>query len=118
MRLAVAGFVVLVAGCAAQPKVAQTNWNEQEKLLACLDLQDHIVDLYSTEYIREHAGDFSSSPSERQAFRDGWAEDLAKRGTFDRFEQTCFTSLTQAKYQCGMHASTTSGLVACMKFTA
>ena len=66
--------------------------DEEQKLLACLDLQDHIVDLYAREYV-EHEG-ISLTSTEKVAFRDGWAEELAKRGTFDRFEQSCFYSLT------------------------
>jgi hypothetical protein len=58
------------------------------------------------------------SPRERTAFRDGWAEELAKRGTFERFEQSCFYSLTPKKYECGMASQTTDGLVACMKLSA
>jgi hypothetical protein len=90
--------------------------NEEQKLLACLDLRDHIVDLYATEYVVREG--LAMSQQERTAFRDGWAEELAKRGTFDRFEQSCFFSLTPRKYECGMASQTTDGLVACMKLSA
>ncbi len=90
--------------------------NEDQKVLACLDLRDHIVDLYAREYVSREG--LSMSPAERVAFRDGWAEELAKRGTFERFEQSCFYSLTPRKYQCGMHSQTTGGLVACMKLSS
>jgi uroporphyrinogen-III decarboxylase len=107
-----------LAGCAAraahEAPAAQFP-NEEQKLLACLDLQDHIVDLYAREYV-EHQG-IALTSTERVAFRDGWAEELAKRGTFDRFEQSCFYSLTPNKYECGMQSSTTGGLVACMKLS-
>jgi hypothetical protein len=90
--------------------------NEEQKLLACLDLRDHIVDLYATEYVVREG--LAMSQQERTAFRDGWAEELAKRGTFDRFEQSCFFSLTPRKYECGMASQTTDGLVACMKLSS
>jgi hypothetical protein len=90
--------------------------NEEQKLLACLDLRDHIVDLYATEYVVREG--LAMSQQERTAFRDGWAEELAKRGTFDRFEQSCFFSLTPRKYECGMASQSTDGLVACMKLSA
>jgi hypothetical protein len=89
---------------------------EEQKILACLDLRDHIVDLYATEYVSKQS--VTMSRAERTAFRDGWAEELAKRGTFDRFEQTCFTGLTPRKFQCGMQSTTTGGLAACMKLSA
>ncbi|MGH7437001.1 MAG: hypothetical protein ACRENE_15110 [Polyangiaceae bacterium] len=89
---------------------------EEQKLTACLDLRDHIVNLYADAYV---AGEGSSLSSlERAAFRDGWAEELAKRGTFDRFERSCFYGVTPRKYECGMMSRTTDGLVACMKLSA
>lgn len=89
--------------------------NEEQKILACLDMQDHIVDLYASEYV-SHEG-VSMSAEERTAFRDGWAEELAKRGTFERFEQSCFYGVTPNKYRCAMQSQTTGGLVACMKLS-
>jgi hypothetical protein len=89
---------------------------EEQKFLACLDLQDHIVDLYATEYVSREG--VTMSRAERSAFRDGWAEELAKRGTFDRFEQSCFSGLTLRKYECGMSSQTTGGLVACLRLSS
>jgi hypothetical protein len=110
--------LAVLAGCAgnAPPEARSARFsNEEQKLLACLDLQDHIVDLYAKEYV-EHEG-ITLSSTERVAFRDGWAEELAKRGTFDRFEQSCFYSLTPNKFDCGMQSQTTGGLAACMKLS-
>jgi hypothetical protein len=113
-----------LAGCASRARApakaahpAQDSQfaNEEQKLLACLDLRDHIVDLYATEYVVREG--LEMSQQQRTAFRDGWAEELAKRGTFDRFEQSCFFSLTPRKYECGMASKSTDGLVACMKLT-
>ncbi len=56
--------------------------------------------------------------AERTAFRDEWAEELAKRGTFERFEQSCFSGLTPRRYSCGMQSQTTGSLAACMRLTA
>jgi hypothetical protein len=112
-----------LAGCAAHAPVRAAHpsqdsqfANEEQKLFACLDLRDHIVDLYATEYVVREGLELSQQ--QRTAFRDGWAEELAKRGTFDRFEQSCFFSLTPRKYECGMASQTTDGLVACMKLSA
>ena len=120
LRFTLAGlaFIVVLVGCAARPKVEARSpqfTNEEQKLLACLDLQDHIVDLYTNEYVA-HEG-IALSSNERVAFRDGWAEELAKRGTFDRFEQSCFYGLTPRKFQCGMQSPTPDGLAACMRLT-
>jgi hypothetical protein len=120
LRFTLAGIVVvaMLGGCAARgPSSARPADfpNEERKLLACLDLQDHIVDLYAKEYVA-HEG-ITLSTNEQVAFRDGWAEELAKRGTFDRFEQSCFYSLTPTKYHCGMQSQTTGGLAACMKLS-
>ncbi len=121
--LAVALFgASALAGCASRtgakaPHPQESQFaNEEQKLLACLDLRDHIVDLYATEYVVREGLDMSQQ--QRTAFRDGWAEELAKRGTFDRFEQSCFFSLTPHKYECGMASQTTDGLVACMKLSS
>ena len=123
VRLAAPLLAILglsLAGCGARGRTASapthTFDNEEQKILACLDLRDHIVDLYASEYVAREG--VSMSAQERTAFRDGWAEELAKRGTFDRFEQSCFYSLTPRKYQCGMASQTTDGLVACMKLSA
>jgi hypothetical protein len=86
---------------------------DEQKILACLDLQDHIVDLYTAEY--ESRQGVTMSRVERAAFRNGWAEDLAKRGTFDGFDQSCFASLTPREYQCGMQSISTRDLAECMK---
>jgi hypothetical protein len=74
------------------------------------------VDLYANAYVQEQGLDMN--PAERTAFRDGWAEELAKKGTFERFEQSCFFSLTPRKYECGMASQSPDGLVACMKLSA
>jgi hypothetical protein len=89
---------------------------EEQRMMACLDLRDHIVALYADEYVEEQG--LSLSGNERVAFRHGWAEELARKGTFERFEQTCFYGLTLRKYECGMASTTTNGLTACMKFSS
>ena len=118
-------LLVALAGCAsrgntearpAQPAKASELATEDQRLMACLDLRDHIVALYADEYVEQQGLDMSAS--ERAAFRKGWAEEIAKRGTFERFEQSCFFSLTRRKYECGMASQTTDGLVACMKLSA
>jgi hypothetical protein len=96
---------------AAPPATAFTS--SEAKLLACLDLRDHIVDLYASQYVSQQG--LVLSPDERAAFKNGWAEELAKKGTFDRFERSCFGGLTPKKFQCGMQSTTPGGIVACMK---
>jgi hypothetical protein len=117
-------LVVSLAGCASTPRSTSATprqpsdpqfATEEQKILACLDLQDHIVDLYATEYVSREGVQLSTT--EQTAFRDGWAEELAKRGTFDRFEQSCFLGLTPGKYRCGMESQTPGGLVACMNLS-
>ena len=121
VRPAVAFLVVVVsalAGCAARSpdsKVAAHGQfpTEEQRQLACLDLRDHIVALYADAYAQDEGLELTDA--ERAAFRSGWAEQLAKRGTFERFEQSCFDSLTLGKYRCGMASRSTDGLVACMR---
>jgi len=120
VRLPVAWTVVVaaLAGCAAHrsdSKVAANSQfpSEEQRQLACLDLRDHIVALYADAYAEDEG--LEMTDAERAAFRSGWAEQLAKRGTFDRFEQSCFYSLTPGRYRCGMASRSTDGLVACMK---
>jgi hypothetical protein len=120
--LSILVLALALDGCASQERSARSTppgdpqfTTEEQKLLACLDLQDHIVDLYAEQYVKDEG--VSLSRAERTAFRDGWAEELAKRGTFERFEQSCFYGLTPRKYRCGMQSETPDGLVACMKLT-
>jgi hypothetical protein len=89
---------------------------DEQKLLACLDLRDHVVQLYADEYVEQQG--LAMTETELAAFRDGWGMELAKRGTFSRFEQSCFSGLTPRKYHCGMASQTADGLVACMKLSA
>ncbi|MGH7269735.1 MAG: hypothetical protein ACREJ3_04830, partial [Polyangiaceae bacterium] len=79
--------------------------NNTEKIIACLDLRDHAVDLYAGEYLSR--AEVTLTSAERTAFRDGWAEELASRGTFERFNHSCFGSLTPGQYDCGMRSQTT-----------
>ncbi len=127
VRQAALAFALLVtcAGCSASrshgadavhPAESREFKTEEQKLNACLDLRDHIVELYADAYVASEGLDMS--PNERVAFRDGWAEELAKRGTFERFERSCFSGVTPRKYECGMQSQTTDGLVACMRLTA
>jgi len=120
-------LTLALSGCAAGPKSTAAAkapqaapgsqfTDQDQKILACLDLQDHIVDLYASDYVSREGG--SMNTMERTAFRDGWAQELAKRGTFERFEQACFSGLTQGKYHCGMQSSTPDGLAACMRLSA
>ncbi len=114
-----------LAGCAAgnassslagSPLAKADFPSGEAKLLACLDLRDHIVELYAAQYATQQG--IVLTASEQTAFRDGWAEELAKKGTFDRFERSCFYGLTPPKYRCGMASKTPGGIVACMKLSA
>jgi hypothetical protein len=119
--LRIGALALALAGCASArrtpagsaSRVEPVFSTEEQKILACLDLQDHIVDLYTAEY--ESREGVRMTRVERAAFRNGWAEDLAKRGTFEVFEQSCFASLTPRGYQCGMQSVSTRDLAECMK---
>ncbi len=89
---------------------------DDQRILACLDLQDHLIDLYAGEYVAQEG--ITLSPAEQAAFRNGWAEQLAKRGTFERFEQVCFYGVTRRRYECGMQGQTPGVVVDCMKMSA
>jgi hypothetical protein len=115
-------MTLLLHGCAAKgtsPSVTAASAKfvtEEQRMMACLDLRDHIVDLYADEYVQEQG--LEMSRTERAAFRTGWAEELARKGTFERFQQSCFYSLTPRKYDCGMASRTTDGLTACMQLSS
>jgi hypothetical protein len=78
-------------------------------------LQDHIVDLFADAYLS--AQGVSMTFVERTAFRDGWAEELEKRGTLARFERACLLGMTPRRYQCGMESQTPEALLACMRLS-
>jgi hypothetical protein len=112
------GLFTALVGCAARPSDSRLAGRgqfgtEEQRQLACLDLCDHIVALYADAYAKDEGLELTDA--ERAAFHSGWAEQLAKRGTFERFEQSCFFSLTPGKYRCGMASQSTEGLAACMK---
>jgi len=115
---------MVVAGCASsglstaeQARRARDAQfaSEEQRLLACLDLRDHIVALYADQYVEREG--LEMSPRERAAFREGWAEQLAKRGTFERFEQSCFYGLTPRRFRCGMESPTADSVMGCMKLS-
>jgi hypothetical protein len=87
--------------------------SEEQRIVACLDLQDHIVDLYADAYASREG--VSLTRHQRAAFRDGWAEQLAKGGTFEPFEQSCFGNLTPRRFDCGMSSRTTDDVEVCMR---
>jgi hypothetical protein len=118
-------MVLSLAGCASRNATQATSASlakptelatEEQRLMACLDLRDHIVAIYADEYVEQQGLDLSSN--ERDAFRSGWAVEVAKKGTFESFERSCFVTLTPRKYHCGMASQTADGLVACMKLSS
>jgi hypothetical protein len=118
-------LAVTLVGCAsrssreaasAHPPPPPELVTEEQRLMACLDLRDHIVSIYADEYAEQQGLEMSTD--ERAAFRSGWAEQIAKKGTFESFEQSCFFSLTPRKYHCGMASQSADGLVACMKMSS
>ncbi|HEX3345963.1 MAG TPA: hypothetical protein VHS09_15370 [Polyangiaceae bacterium] len=117
--------LVTLAGCASRstPQAASAHppkpselATEEQRQMACLDLRDHIVALYADEYVEQQGLELTTD--ERAAFRTGWAVEIAKRGTFESFERSCFFSLTPRKYHCGMASQSADGLVACMKLSS
>jgi len=113
-----AALVAVMVGCAHAPPAPPAFGGfktDEARVTACLDLRDHIVDLYAESYIQGQAEGAFWTPAERLAFRDGWAEELAKKGTFDRFETYCFASVTQSKFECAMGAASPDGMTACMQ---
>jgi hypothetical protein len=126
-RRALAAVVVLalsagVAACsrtAPEPKAPTPTStlfgfsSEEQRIVACLDLQDHIVDLSTDEYVSREG--VRLTRHQRAAFRDGWAEQLAKGGTFEPFERSCFANLTPLRFDCGMSSRTTDDVDACMR---
>ncbi len=90
--------------------------NDGAKVLACLDLRDHIVDLYASQYVSQQG--MVLTAAEQSAFKTGWGVELAKKGTFERFERSCFAGLTPRKYECAMTSKTPDGIVACMKLSS
>jgi hypothetical protein len=104
------------AGTKTAVSPGETFKDTEQKELACLDLRDHIVALYADDYAEREG--ITMSESERDAFHSGWAEQVAKKGSFDRFQQSCFLSLTPRRYRCGMASQSTDALVACMKLSA
>ena len=105
----------MAAGCARGGPVSSANHGfptEEQRQLACLDLRDHIVALYADAYAQGEG--LAMSDAERTAFHAGWQEQLAKRGTFEPFEQSCFFSLTPRRYRCGMASRSPDTVAACM----
>jgi hypothetical protein len=118
-------LVVALVGCASRSTTSATSAlppkpselaTEEQRMMACLDLRDHIVSIYADEYAEQQGLDLSSH--ERDAFRSVWVGEMAKKGTFESFEQSCFPSLTPRKYHCGMASQSADGLTACMKLTS
>lgn len=98
-------------GRPATPTRPQRFGSKVSRELACLDLQDHIAALYADDRLAEQ--DAQPNAVEREAFRKLYAEKLAKAGAFDRFQASCFPSLTPPAFVCGMAARTPDALERC-----
>lgn len=88
--------------------------NDEARAHACTALRDHAIILFADDWAdREGVG--LHSPEERAALYDGWYEQLAKRGTLQRFQAACAQTLTPRKFQCGMRSHNPDSLVNCLK---
>ena len=107
---------LLIAGCAHATPIApdplRAYGNPQNALVACLDLQDHIVSLYADEWLAENNEQLT--PEEYRWFQQSWKDEVAKQGGFDRFDASCAASITPDKYSCGMRARTVDSALACV----
>ena len=82
------------------------------RLLACIDLQDKTINLYLQAYQDENPGDLDGmTPA---VFREAWTSELEKSGAFDRFEKSCFYSLTTEERDCAMGAMSVNALRTCL----
>jgi hypothetical protein len=114
IRALVALALTLLLGC-AHPAVVPIFGTESSKSIACLDVRDHAVELYADDYLIEHHR--TLPPRERDYFVIGWREELAKRGSLDRFVAFCEASLTSKRFYCAVASETPDALVACMQLS-
>ena len=116
MKLGLVGCL-LIAACSEALPPAPPHYGgfmtQSQRESACLDMRDHIVDLYAESFLTER-DKLSLSTAERQAYRDAYAEELAKKGTFQRFEESCFATLRVEQYECSMSVRSTEGVEVCM----
>jgi hypothetical protein len=125
LSVVVVALLLALVGCASRSTTGATSApparpselaTEEQRLMACLDLRDHIVSIYADEYAEQQGLDLSTN--ERTEFRNVWGREIAKKGTFESFERSCSPSLTPRKYHCGMASQSADGLAACMKLTS
>src|SRR5260221_8364138 len=83
--------------------------------MACVALRDHAVALFADDYAKNEG--LELTPETRATLLDGWAFELEKRGSLQRFAASCAATLTRTKYTCGMASSTPDGLAACMRLS-
>jgi hypothetical protein len=83
---------------------------------ACDRLRDHVIVLFADEWARKQGTPPTSmSADEKWVLYNGFTQELQERGTLTRFSQSCASSLTPRKFQCGMHSKTRDGLIWCMQ---
>ena len=119
-RLAAFALLALAScGTRVPPPVAPPRFGgfdtQEQRESACLDLQDHAVDIYARTYAVEQR--LEMMPAEQfRAFRDAWANELAKRGSFEHFQRVCFASLTPTIWACAMQSDRPDGITLCQTY--
>lgn len=84
----------------------------EARMLACLDIQDHIIDLYAADYLLQHSAELSSDQA--TTFRQTWGEQLARGGAFDKFESRCAVTLTESGFRCALRAGSPRDVTGCL----
>jgi hypothetical protein len=88
--------------------------NPEARDTACLVLRDHVIVLFADDWA-DREGVAVTTPEEKWALYTGLAQQLEQKGTLARFAASCVSSLTPRKFECGIKAATTRGLVHCMR---
>ena len=83
---------------------------------ACDRLRSHVIVLFADDWARTQGTPSTSmSTDERWALYFGYTQAMEEKGTLARFTNSCASSLTPRKFQCGMSSKTRDGLIWCMQ---
>lgn len=83
---------------------------------ACERLRSHVIVLFADDWARSQGVPAQTmTDDERWALYAGFTQALEEKGTLARFAESCTSSLTPRKFQCGMRSKTRDGLIWCMQ---
>jgi hypothetical protein len=107
------GFAAGSCAGAAKEQPGALYGNEGERMVACLELQDHSVRLFADAYLRDT--DSHPTDDEHEEFVESYGRQLEEGGALKKWRRVCMEGLTRETLRCGIRAESTTEFERCAK---